>query len=1566
MANSAAKSAKNNVKNDKALHAKLKKELSASRTEKDRRDYDDKAMERIATTHVVLTAERKKNKPNIWVSTSYRKGVTDEGDQKTTHAYTVLDIVNDDMPFLVDSITADLNRQSLLVESLLHPIVEHEDDQLLSHIHIRLHRALSETHIKTLQKRLELILEDVRQTTQNWKNMRSCVARLAQEIRSTSDESAEFLQYLCENHFTFLGISGPDTKGEGLLRPDRSEDFLGSYGEKLKQVIQKDLTKSKPVRIYKTPIDATVHRHVPADLVAIRTEKGIYIVIGLFTSSAYSGSVMEIPLLRKKAEKVVQNNPFSGGSHDDKTLRHILEKFPRDILFTIEQDRLEYVALDMLSLQVRQRIALYIEADKASSTISCLVYVPRDRYDTRLRMRFQLILEKELQGSCLNFHTTLDDSVYARVIYTIQREDKAKAHAPEEEIEIKLREEGRLWPELLSNALFSKYDDEKKVLSILNTYGHAFPVGYTERYKADWAVRDIEKLEGLGGQDIAVDLYRRLDDESDRLRLKIFSSECPVPLSDILPVLENFGLRVLSENPFKLHPKNGKVLWIHDFEAVVSETGRPLRVGDIKRVFEDAFMRVHNGEIENDPLNKLVIAIGMHWRDIVLLRTYVHYLRQIRFPFSRSYVGQTLTSYPKIAKNLVDLFYARLDPAKVKESEVLAAGCGVAIDHELSAVESLDQDRILRVLTAIVEASLRTNFFQKDDKGAFKPYVSIKFDSRQVPDLPLPRPYREIYVYSPRVEGIHLRGGEIARGGIRWSDRHEDFRTEILGLMKAQNVKNAIIVPVGAKGGFVVKDPPSEREAYRKEGIECYKTLVRGLLDITDNRSGEKIVPPKDVVRRDGDDPYLVVAADKGTATFSDTANALSAEYDFWLGDAFASGGSAGYDHKAMGITARGAWESVKRHFREMNHDIQTKPFDVIGVGDMGGDVFGNGMLLSEQIRLVGAFNHLHIFCDPSPEPVTSFAERKRLFESVKGWGDYDTSKLSKGGRIYNRSDKSLDLTPQIRERFNLDKDRVSPVELIRAMLKTRTDLLWFGGIGTYIKSSRESHADVGDKSNDPLRVNANELQASVIGEGANMAVTQSGRIEYAEKGGRINTDFIDNSGGVDCSDHEVNIKILLKNVMEKSSALTLKKRNALLESMSEEVARHVLTHNYQQTQALSLMELQAAENLSLHAEFIRDLEREQGLNRAVEGLPDEDVIEARARNKYGLTRAELCVIQAYAKITFTNDLMGSNIPESPELRPYLAAYFPDVLAKKYGDSIDTHRLRRNIVATDLANGVVNRMGATFVKSMMIKADARCTDVAQAYIIVREAFALGKLWEEIEALDNLVPAQIQLNALKEIAQLSERAVFWFLSRLGQAPDISRDTKIYGAGLKTLQDDIETILPAELKTEMQTRTARVAAQGLPDHLAHRIAMLPVLASACDIIRIARDCDKSATLPVAARLYFTVGTHFHFDWLRYEARHLQADTRLTGEALETIIDELYTIQAMITLHILTNFRPAKGGKVSDPAMTEKMFDGWRAENERAAARLAEWLTDLEQAGSPDLAAITVAAQRLRRLV
>jgi glutamate dehydrogenase len=1503
---------------------------------------------------------------------------------------TIVEIVNDDMPFLVDSVAAALNSLDLTVHLVIHPVLRVRrdaagrleglvggDEQAANAVreslmHVEVSEQSDPGVLDQIAATVAKVLEDVRAAVSDWQPMRTALAGVLDDLASRPPplparevaEGIDFLRWLDDDNFTFLGyreyrFDGPAGSptvvpgtGLGILKDESYSVFDGLRRfAALPPEIQEFLRAPRLLIVAKSNQRGTVHRTAHMDAIGVKmfgpdgAVIGQRLFLGLFTSLAYSRSVRAIPLLRLKVQRTLARAGFASNSHDGKALLHILDTYPRDELFQISEDELFDTAMGILNLQERQRIALFVRRDPFERFVSCLVYVPRDRYNTDLRLSMQAILEEAYAGEVAGFQTQLDESVLARLHFMIRTRRGAVPATENAEVERRLVEAGRTWSDRLQEALVERFGEEAGI-GVTRRWGDAFPVSYRERTPAAAALADVERVERVvAGAPFVVALGTAPEGRNGALQLKVVKAGEPVALSDILPVLENMDLRVIGEVPHEIRAPAGRAVWIQDFE-VQSRSGGAVDVAAARERFEEAFSRVWSGEMESDGFNRLVLAAGLAWRQVVILRTYAKVMRQAASSFSQAYMEDTLARHPQVAARLVALFETRFSPSAREGAALKTVGFLQEIDHLLDQVTNLDEDRILRSFLLLVSKTLRTNYFQRAADGAPKPYLSVKLSSREIDLLPLPRPLYELYVYSPRVEGVHLRGGKVARGGIRWSDRKEDFRSEILGLMKAQMVKNAVIVPVGSKGGFVVKRPPGARDALQAEGIECYKILMRGLLDLTDNIVGGEVVRPPDAVRADGDDPYLVVAADKGTATFSDIANAVSEEYGFWLGDAFASGGSAGYDHKGMGITARGAWETVKRHFRELGTDIQTTDFTVVGVGDMSGDVFGNGMLLSEHIRLVGAFNHLHIFLDPNPDAASSFRERKRLFETPRtGWNDYDRKVISPGGGVFERSAKSIALSAEVKARFGIEADRLTPAELIEAMLKADTDLLWFGGIGTYVKAKGESHAEVGDRGNDALRINGGDLRAKVVGEGANLGVTQRGRVDYALKGGRINTDAIDNSAGVDTSDHEVNLKVLL-NPLVAAGEITREERDRVLAELTSDIAELVLRDNYLQGLAISLAERLGVDSLDRQMRLIRTLERAGKLDRAIEFLPDDETMAARAAARQGLTRPELAVLMAYAKNVLYDELLASDLPDDASLATDLFRYFPKQLGKRFRGAIERHRLRREIIATFVTNSMVNRAGITFVNELSERSGRPASDVARAYAITRDAFELRPLWTAIEGLDNKVSSAVQYDMLLDVGRLVERATMWLL-RAGVALDIQARLDEFRPGIAKLARHLPELLPETEAGQLARRAEALRGQGVPEALASRVARLDLLVSGFDIVRLAGAAERDVL--DAARAYYAVGHRFGLDRLRAAASRLRADTSWQKLAVGAIVDDLFAIEAELAAKAI-----AEGGV------------------ERFLARHAAGLRPLETAlqeilATPqlDLAMLTVANRQLRSL-
>lgn len=1556
--------------------------------------FDAHILNQMALLHWEMVKNHKKGKSQF---RSYCSQI-EEGQCRNT----IIDIVAEDQAFLVDSVVAEINRQNLLISILVpfYVYVKYDEKGKVkdiketpeknyirhAHIHLQINSKFSNETAQTLEKELQNILNDVCHANADWEKMLSRMKEAnktleeARTNRSNKEiqEYCAFLDYLSNNNFTLLGyreykfiekengVESHTIKGSslGLLRDDIKPAYINENEEALPRNLQELRRSLPPISVSKSNRMSTVHRLAPLDCIAVKLydDKGKIVgeklFIGLFTSVTYSRSVSDVPYLRQKVADVMALSGYISGSHDARALRHVLEKYPRDELFQIDAPELLEIAKNIVRLQERQRIALFMRKDPFGRYVSCLVYIPRDRFSTKLREDIGNILEEETHGKCTNFYTNMDNSVFARVMFSINVNKKERPALRTSRIEKRLREAGETWKERLTQALIDTKHNENDIIALNQRYSTAFSEGYNLTYKARQCVYDIEKIEkAYKSKRVVLDLYRPKTLNPQSVRLKIFHLDTPIALSDVMPILENLGVRVIAEMPFEVKPADKECsLWIHDFLLETPEGKDSIHITKVKKNIERAIEKAWYKEVEDDALNNLILAAGTNWHEITILRAYVRYIKQLGVPFSLSYIAKALTTHPKTAHVLIDLFKAHHDPSHGDKSEKLVKKARKAMDKELSKVTSGDFDRILRSIMHVIEATVRTNYYLRDKDGSAKQYLSLKFDSSQIPFMPKPVPFREIFVYSPKVDAVHLRGGKIARGGMRWSDRHEDFRTEVLGLMKAQMVKNSVIVPMGSKGGFVVKTPTNSREEFMAEGIECYKIFIRGMLDITDNQKGKKIIPPKGIVRRDEDDPYLVVAADKGTASFSDIANGLAQEYGFWLDDAFASGGSAGYDHKEMGITAKGAWESVKYHFRLMGRDIQKEGFSIIGVGDMGGDVFGNGMILSKHTHLLGAFNHLHIFCDPNPDPVSTFKERTRLFKALAGWDQYNTSLLSKGGRIYNRSDKTLKLTKQIKERFNISKDEVTPEDLMNAMLKTNVDLLWFGGIGTYIKASTETNAQAGDKANDTLRVNAKDIQAKVIGEGANLALTALSRVELAKHGIALNTDFIDNSAGVDSSDHEVNIKILLSDVMtQKKHNMDLKTRNKLLVSMTDEVADHVLKHNYHQAQAISMLEMQATVRLPDHEAYIQHMEQKQGFSRALEGMPTRGEVETRLRERKGLTRPELSVLLAYAKNNLTKTLLASSIPDNPKMNYWIIDYFPKALKSTYEKEILRHRLKREIISTMIAGSLIDRLGPTFLQSVMNKTSFSINEVMQAYLIARDTFGLRHLWAAVDAIDGKVSAQVQLQLMGEISTLAEHGITWFLTRLGRDMNIDTDVTEFRDGIKELVGNLNNLVTENLGTLIKERTDLYVKEGVPEDVAEQIAYVPALSSACDILRMAE--EHHISLQDTARTYYDVGERFHVYWMRQQVRTLPRENQWQTEATDGLLEQLYGAQAGITRRILRDV----GSKTKDGKLTDEWIKSHSAYYEQVSTLYA----DLCRTGSIDLTMFTVAQQRLHAL-
>ena len=1481
---------------------------------------------------------------------------------------TVLEVVNDDMPFLLDSVLGDVAERRLTVTLVAHPVlhVHRESGRLIgldakgtreSFIHLHVEGVHGETECAALGAAIDNVLNEVRRAVTDWRPMLARVNAIVTELKTSPPplavdeiaEAIEFMQWLLADNFTFLGMRDYAVQGDRLV-PD-FDSALGVMRDRDLKVLRRGdqlmdytpeimafLKEPRPLIVAKANVRSRVHRRVYLDYVGIKRFDaaghlvGEQRIVGLFTSTAYTRPAHTIPYLRRKIAAVAQRAAFDAASHSGKALANVLEHYPRDELFQIEEDTLYRNAIAILQLGERPRIRVLVRRDRFDRFVSVLVFVPRDRYGSHIRARIGDYLASAFIGHVSAFYPYFPaEGTLVRVHYIIGRSGGPTPHVQQARLEREVAAIVRTWTDGLAEALALNHPAEE-AQALLARYRDAFSAGYHDSFAPAAGAGDIRTIESLSEEHpLAVDFHHRLEEEQRAVGLKVWSYARPVPLSERVPVLENMGFRVVDERTFQIAPDGSAGAWLHDM-LLEGAGGGAIELHERKELLQDAFLQVMRGAAESDGYNALTLAVALAWRDVALIRTLSRYLRQLRVPYSQDYLWATLVKHAGIAADVVALFHARFDPAADGAREEKQKEIAARIESALDNVESLDEDRILRLFVNAVQAAIRTNFYQRDETGAPKAQIAIKFASGKLTEMPLPRPLYEIFVYSPRFEGVHLRFGKVARGGIRWSDRPQDFRTEVLGLVKAQQVKNAVIVPVGAKGGFVPKQMPKNatREQVQAEGVATYKLFISTLLDITDNIAPDgKIVPPDNVVRHEGDDPYLVVAADKGTATFSDIANGLALEHGYWLGDAFASGGSAGYDHKAMGITARGAWESVKRHFREMDVNIQATPFTAVGVGDMSGDVFGNGMLREETTRLVAAFDHRDIFIDPNPDPKTSFAERKRLFGLPRSsWQDYDKKLISAGGGIYSRGAKEIQLSEPAQKLLHLPA-AVTPQQVMRAILQAHVDLLFFGGIGTYIRASSEADADVGDRANDAIRVSGADINAKVIGEGANLGMTQRGRIEAALRGIRLNTDAIDNSAGVNTSDVEVNIKIALSGPV-RSGALSLDERNSLLADMTDEVARLVLRNNYQQTLALSLAQRRGLEDLGFQQRLMQILEQRGELDRAVEFLPDEMALSERRKRNQPLTRPELAVLLAYAKLSLYNELLASDVPDDPYLGRELNRYFPPEMTERFADALQQHRLRREIIATQLTNSMINRGGATLIVRIADQTGASAAAIAAAFAAVRQSYDMIALNGEIDALDNKVAGATQLALYAAVQDLLLDRIVWFLRNVDLRKGLETNVAHYRGGIAHVEAALETALSDAARKARHARMAELGKAGVPDALAARIASLPELKAAPDIVLVAGRAQK----PVGevAATYFAAEAFFQLDRLAAAVPNIAVTDYFDRLALDRALDLIGDAERRIGAAMVAN------GAVGAEAV-----DAWvrprQAEVERIRAAIHE---------------------------
>jgi glutamate dehydrogenase len=1556
-------------------------ELFASAAADDVVGYEAQELAELARDAWSFLAVRKPAAPKVRFETP-REVALDRA-----KAISVIEIANDNMPFLVDSVMGELAERGVDVRLVSHPVFSVERDATgrltafhgagpttggalrESFIHIHVAPAEDKARRAGIVRALEEVLAQVRVCVQDWRPMLARVVETIAELKANPPpivvgeiaEAIQFLEWLTGDNFTFLGmrnyvLMSADGHFEpvyetalGILRArDMRVLRRGAEHVVITPQIRAFLMEPRSLIVTKANVRSRVHRHVYLDYIGVKRFDadgnllGELRIVGLFTSTAYTRSTRTIPYLRRKVDAVLSRAGFDPQGHSGKALANVLESFPRDDLFQIDVDTLYQFALIILQLNERPRVRVLPRRDRFGRFVSILVYVPRDRYDSSQREAIGSYLAKAYKGRVSAFYPFFPEGPLVRIHFIIGRDEGETPDPDRASLERGVGAIVRTWVDALADTLAATHDPER-ARTLLERYRDAFSVGYRETYPASIAVADIRLMEGLSSaRPLAVDFHIGEEEHGAGIGLKVWSCSRPIPLSERVPVLENMGFRVVDEQTFQIVPKgDGEPgVWLHDM-LLTRADGGPNDLTESKQRLEALFLMVMRGVAEDDGYNALVLTGGLMWRDVALIRAISRYLRQTRIPFSQDYMWATLRKYPAIAANIVGLFHIRFDPRPIPsfrdapkartrnpDASDMALHSGLAaarrpgmteevqdraarektalsqVETALEAVTSLDEDRILRRFVNAVTSALRTNFYQLDAAGQPKAAIAIKFDSRKIDDLPLPRPLYEIFVYSPRVEGVHLRFGKVARGGIRWSDRPQDFRTEVLGLVKAQQVKNAVIVPVGSKGGFVPKHLPvgGSREAMQAEGIAAYKLFISTLLDITDNIGSDGVVPPDNVVRHDGDDPYLVVAADKGTATFSDIANEISQDHGYWLGDAFASGGSAGYDHKKMGITARGAWESVKRHFREMDVDITKTPFTVAGIGDMSGDVFGNGMLREKTIKLVAAFDHRDIFLDPNPDLEKSFSERQRLFDLPRSsWQDYDKALISPGGGVFSRAAKEIALSAEMRALLGLTAEKATPQVVIKAILKMQADLLWFGGIGTYVRASHESDEAVGDRANDAIRVSAADLRCKVVGEGANLGVTQLGRIEAANRGLRLNTDAIDNSAGVNTSDLEVNIKIALSLPM-RDGRLTLPARNALLVEMTDEVAALVLRNNYLQTLAISLAERRGLEDLGFLQRLMQILEARDELDRTVEFLPDDMELGERRKRMQGLTRPELAVLLAYAKLSLYSELLDSAVPDDPYLGRELARYFPKEMSERFPDALEKHRLRREIIATQLANSMINRGGPSLVVRIADQTGASAAAIAAAFAAVRESYGMRALNEEINTLDGKIPGELQLSLYAGVEDLLLDRLVWFLRNVDLKQGLDKIVAHYREGVSQFVTALDTSLSKEAAAARAAREAGLTNAGVEKDLARRLANLPVLKHATDIVMVAQRAQRSVV--DVTKTYFATEAYFQLDRVAGTLSDIVVADYFDRLALDRTLDSIGDAERRIAAAMVVN--------------------------------------------------------------
>lgn len=1507
--------------------------------------------------------------------------------------HTVIEILQSDMPFLVDSVRIELNRRGLVIHTIHNQILftQRDGDKLLeltnsadstaqaeALIYLEIDRTSDVSELKAILASLQQVLNQIHIVVDDFPQMQARAHALLDELGQQKGDQAEdaqaFLKWMLNDRFTFLGYDEISIKEGTVSRIPESE--LGTLkikqsGERnerafddLRAAEQAFLLEPSIIMFAKDAHYSRVHRPAYMDRVIIKrfdengNVTGKCRFFGLYTSPVYSESIDTIPVMERKAANVLKHSGFDRRSHNGKELMQIMNDLPRDELMLSTEEELLELSMGVFSLHDRRRIRLLYRQDRCNQFATFLYYVPRDIFNTALRVQVQGILAKACASGDVEFTTTFSESILARVQFVLRLDPDNPIEIDLADLETEIISISRDWGDELHAALMDACGEEKGNY-LQHSYRNAFNSAYREHFKVTSAVFDIQRIEELNDTTpVTMSFYRVLEQSQDILRFKLFNADQPLILSDVIPVLENLGMQVVGEHPYAVQRGDEKIFWIHDF-TLIYQGNETVVLDEVKDVFHNAFASIWSGNAENDEFNHLVIGANLSWREVSMLRAYARYSKQIRFAFSQPYIAGTLARHIQVTKLLVALFRARLEPSRQGSAKVSALADRIesSIIDALDKVANINEDQILRRFLELIKATLRTSYFKQDENGEFKDYFAFKLNPHAINDMPLPRPMFEVFVYSARVEGVHLRGGKVARGGLRWSDRLEDYRTEVLGLVKAQQVKNSVIVPVGAKGGFVAKKLPSngDREAWMAEGIASYQIFIRALLDITDNLVSGALVPPIDVVRHDEDDPYFVVAADKGTATFSDIANEIAEERGFWLGDAFASGGSQGYDHKGMGITARGAWESVKLHFRELGLDTQTEEFSVVAVGDMAGDVFGNGMLLSETIQLCAAFNHLHIFIDPTPDAASSFVERQRLFVLPRSsWEDYNAELISKGGGLFSRASKWIDISPQMKTCFDISEDRLSPNDLLTALLKAPVDLIWNGGIGTYVKATHETHAEVGDKANDSLRINGNQLRCRVLGEGGNLGFTQQGRMEFCLHGGKSNTDFIDNAGGVDCSDHEVNIKILLNEVVANGD-MTVKQRNALLREMTDEVGTLVLKNNYKQAQAISVGHTHARRAMDEYILLINRLEAEGKLDRDLEFIPPDEVLQARKASGEGLTRPELSVLISYTKGELKEKLNVDSITKDEYLSRAIFTAFPQRLVDDFSPEIENHRLRGEIIATQVANDMVNSMGITFTERLCQISGASLADVAAAFVIARDVFGIDQLWTEIESLDNQVTSALQQQMMADLIRLIRRATYWFLRHQRPKIDVAAAVSQFRPGSLQISKQLSDLLKGEPRARWQQKHDDLVTAGVPSSLAAVVAGADNLYALLSIIQAAEQTGQS--LERVAQIHFALGDNLELHWFDHQIKEIETNSHWESMSRDGFREDLTNHQQAITVNVLQSGTDDEEG--------DALVKEWLHNRHQLMQRWQHLLSEIRGSAQNNSAIFAVAIRELQEL-